>query len=149
MKLKDLTPENPKTYNLLVITKHRSMRVCNLKVETIYKPLTYNQTLVDEYLSAMQEAAVETHDGQGLLVVIIHEARYLQTRKLSCNPYVSLLFHGELRKTKESVGCIDIELVHVVEEKHIIDTYKLKGNGELDVELQWRISDQITVNNDN
>ncbi|KAK1425818.1 hypothetical protein QVD17_21179 [Tagetes erecta] len=191
MESKEVSPDNPKTHNISVRTKHNGFLVCKLKLETVYKPLAYNQSLVNEYLSAMQKAAVETRDGPGLLVIIIHEARYLEKRELSCNPYVSVSFRDELRKTKtimndhypewkekftftldrpprddklrlevistpwsrfldkeESMGCVDIDLAHVVDEERIIDTYKLKGLGMLEVELQWRISNHITPNND-
>lgn len=102
MQLKDLTPENPKTHNVSVYTKHNSNHVCNLIVETVFKPMTYNQTLVNEYLNAMQMAVVEAPYRRGLLVVIVHEARYLGmfTHSGTCNSYVSLMFRGESRKTK-------------------------------------------------
>lgn len=100
MRPKNFISENSKTHNIRFITRKNCFHVCRLKVETIFKPLTYNQTLVNEYLSVMQKAAVDTHDSPGLLVIIIHEARYLSDDQLTGEPYVSLLFRGELRKTK-------------------------------------------------
>ncbi|KAD4983174.1 hypothetical protein E3N88_19845 [Mikania micrantha] len=184
IELQNLIPEIPKTHNILVKTKHHGYHVCELELETVYKPLAYGQPVVNEYLSAMQKAALQNPNGRGLFVVIIHEARYLNGWKsANWDAYVSLLFNGELRKTKtitndpypewneeftfmldrpprdddklrlevmntpwrfhkeESIGCFDIGLVHVVDDKRIIYTFKLKFGGQLDVELQWRTSD--------
>ncbi|KAL8269048.1 hypothetical protein R6Q59_002846 [Mikania micrantha] len=99
IELKRLGPEIPETHNMPVRTKRNGFNVCKLKLETVYKPLAYGQPAVNEYLNAMQKHALQNPDGRGLLVVIIHEARYLTVLN-TCSAYVSLLFNGELRKTK-------------------------------------------------
>nr|XP_043627072.1 synaptotagmin-2-like [Erigeron canadensis] len=182
LKLKDLNPEYPKTHKLLVITKTNAFRVCHLEVETVYKPYTYDQILSDNesILSVLPKAPVGTPEGGGMLVVMIHEAKHLYTND-HCNPFVTLLFRGELKKTQtmkgnrypewreeftymleqppedetlrlevinapsgffdhreDSWGYIDIHLLDVVNERRIINTYKLKWGAQLDVELQWR-----------
>nr|XP_043626605.1 receptor protein kinase TMK1-like [Erigeron canadensis] len=67
-----------------------------IKVETIYKPCT-NYTIFEE-VCPLQKAPTGTPQEGGLLVVIIHEADHLKPKHHS-NPYVSLLFRGELRKS--------------------------------------------------
>ncbi|KAL8269046.1 hypothetical protein R6Q59_002844 [Mikania micrantha] len=100
IELKNLIPENPKTHKTWVSTKHKNFLVCQLKLEIIYKPLAYSQPVVNEYLNAMKNVALQNPNGRGSLVVIIHEARHLEPWDPTCNAYVSLLFNGELRKTK-------------------------------------------------
>ncbi|GMJ09739.1 synaptotagmin 2 [Hibiscus trionum] len=47
----------------------------------------------------LQRAPDNTPDGGGMLVVIVHEAEYVEG-KHHTNPYVCILFRGEKRKTK-------------------------------------------------
>nr|XP_043625101.1 probable serine/threonine-protein kinase PBL19 isoform X2 [Erigeron canadensis] len=105
LKLKDVTPEYPKTHNLLVITNFNNFHVCHLEVETVYKPFTSDRILADDegVSTVMPKAPVGTPEGGGLLVVIIHEAKHLHTND-HCNPFVTLLFRDELKKTQTMKG---------------------------------------------
>nr|XP_043625745.1 synaptotagmin-1-like [Erigeron canadensis] len=67
-----------------------------IMVEIMYIPCSYYTAFED--ICPLQKAPTGTPKGGGLLLVIIHEAIDLQSSYHS-NPYASLLFRGELRKT--------------------------------------------------
>lgn len=88
LSLSRLTPGKPYT--------HTGVNP-EIKVEVLYKPFAYYTSFEEE--SPVRKAPMGTPQGGGLLVVIIHEGYDLKEKHHS-NPYVSLLFKGELRKTK-------------------------------------------------
>lgn len=65
-------------------------------VEMVYKPFAYYTTFED--VCPLQKAPIGTPQGGGLFVVIVHECSIVQG-KHHTNPFVSILFRGELRKT--------------------------------------------------
>lgn len=105
--LKDLTPEEPKTFTLDLLKNLNPDDVQNEKsrgqlvVEVNYKPFKDNEvpTNVEDSSDAVQKAPEGTPDGGGLLVIIVHEAQDLEGKNHN-NPSVRLLFRGEEKKTK-------------------------------------------------
>ncbi|CAI9260796.1 unnamed protein product [Lactuca saligna] len=72
----------------------------------MYKPFGEDQMLTGvEEVSAMQKAPVGTPEGGNLLVVIIHKGEDLEG-KHHTHPSVCVLFHGEEKRTKESLGYV-------------------------------------------
>ncbi|KAK5843891.1 synaptotagmin-1-like [Gossypium arboreum] len=193
VRLKDLTPDEPKLMTLELVKKKDTNDAQNdksrgqLVVELTYKPFkeeelpkTFQQT------KTLVRAPDNTPDGGGMLVVIVHEAEDVEGKHHN-NPYVRILFRGEKRKTKkirktrdprweeeftfmldeppindkihlevyssssriglrrpkESLGYIDINLSDVVNNKRINERYHLidSKNGRIQIELQWRTKD--------
>ncbi|KMZ70318.1 putative Calcium lipid binding protein [Zostera marina] len=105
--LKDLTPNESKTLtidllkNMDVNDPQNEKSRGQLIMEVMYKPFKEEDLNIDlDDDSAVVEKAPEgTPAGGGLLVVIIHEAQDLEG-KYHTNPYVRLLFRGEIKKTK-------------------------------------------------
>lgn len=105
--LKDLTPEEPKTFTLDLLKNLNPDDAQNEKsrgqlvVEVNYKPFKDNEvpSNVEDSESTVQKAPEGTPDGGGLLVIIIHEAQDLEGKNHN-NPSVRLLFRGEEKRTK-------------------------------------------------
>ncbi|OMO92773.1 C2 calcium-dependent membrane targeting [Corchorus olitorius] len=104
--LKELTPEEPKTFTLDLLKNMDLNDAQNEKsrgqlvVELTYKPFKDDEiptTFVES--KEVQKAPESTPDGGGVLVVIIHEAQDVEG-KHHTNPYVRVLFRGEEKKTK-------------------------------------------------
>ncbi|OMO74499.1 C2 calcium-dependent membrane targeting [Corchorus capsularis] len=104
--LKELTPEEPKTFTLDLLKNMDLNDVQNEKsrgqlvVELTYKPFKDDEVPTTFAESKeVQKAPESTPDGGGVLVVIIHEAQDVEG-KHHTNPYVRVLFRGEEKKTK-------------------------------------------------
>ncbi|GMI74647.1 SYNAPTOTAGMIN 1, synaptotagmin A, ARABIDOPSIS THALIANA SYNAPTOTAGMIN A [Hibiscus trionum] len=104
--LKELTPEEPKVMTLELLKNMDLNDARNEKsrgqivVELTYKPFKEDEIpkSFDESKS-LQKAPDTTPDGGGVLVVIVHEAQDVEG-KHHTNPYVTVLFRGEKKKTK-------------------------------------------------
>ncbi|XP_076918852.1 putative serine/threonine-protein kinase PBL28 [Bidens hawaiensis] len=88
--LSRLTPDKLRVQTHYI--QHMGQSQGKIMVELVYKPFEYYTTFDD--VCPLQKAPVGV---VGLLVVIIHEGTSLE-RKHHNNPYVSLLFQGDLRK---------------------------------------------------
>lgn len=106
IRIKDLTPEEPKTLTLDLLKNLNPSDAQNEKsrgqivVEANYKPFKDDQIPSNvEDSEGVQKAPEGTPDGGGLLVIIVHEAQDLEGKNHT-NPSVRLLFRGEERKTK-------------------------------------------------
>lgn len=120
--LKDLTPNESKTLtidllkNMDVNDPQNEKSRGQLIMEVMYKPFKEEDLNIDlDDDSAVVEKAPEgTPAGGGLLVVIIHEAQDLEG-KYHTNPYVRLLFRGEIKKTKVKLSNLDFRasLLHL------------------------------------
>ncbi|KAK9165121.1 hypothetical protein Scep_000312 [Stephania cephalantha] len=106
IKLKDLTPEEPKVMTLDLLKTLDPNDVQNEKsrgqlvVEVTYKPFKEADIPKEfEDSNEVQKAPEGTPASGGLLVVIIHEAQDVEG-KHHTNPYVRILFRGEEKKTK-------------------------------------------------
>ncbi|KFK44133.1 hypothetical protein AALP_AA1G219600 [Arabis alpina] len=106
IKLKDLTPEEPKLMTLELLKSMEPKEPVSEKsrgqlvVEVEYKP--FKEDDIPDNIdnpNAVEKAPEGTPSGGGLLVVIVHEAEDLEG-KYHTNPSVRLLFKGEERKTK-------------------------------------------------
>ncbi|XP_042373034.1 synaptotagmin-2-like [Zingiber officinale] len=105
--LKDLTPDETKTLTLDLLKNLDTNDPQNdklrgqLVVEVTYKPFKegdVSNDITDEE-GEVEKAPEGTPAGGGLLVAIIHEAQDLEG-KHHTNPYVQILFRGEMKKTK-------------------------------------------------
>ncbi|KAE8716744.1 Synaptotagmin-3 [Hibiscus syriacus] len=104
--LKELTPDEPKVLTLELLKNMDLNDAENkkshgqLEVELTYKPFKEDEIpkSFDESKS-LQRAPDTTPDGGGVLVVVIHEAQDVEG-KHHTNPYVTVLFRGEKKKTK-------------------------------------------------
>lgn len=108
IQLKELTPEEPRTFTLDLLKNLNPDDVQNEKsrgqivVEVNYKPFKDNEVPTNvEDSDGVQKAPEGTPDGGGLLVIIIHEAQDLEGKNHT-NPSVRLLFRGEEKRTKVS-----------------------------------------------
>lgn len=106
--LKELTPDEPKGFTLellrnMDLNDARNEKVRGqLEVELTYKPFKEDEMpKTFEESKTLQKAPETTPDGGGVLVVIVHEAQDVEG-KHHTNPYVTILFRGEKRKTKVS-----------------------------------------------
>ncbi|CAO2815601.1 unnamed protein product [Amaranthus hypochondriacus] len=102
--LKDLTPDEPKEFNLDLLKTADPNDPQNEKSRgQIVVQLTYKafkeEDLGKDFEDSTQQAPEGTPAGGGVLVVRIHEAQDLEG-KHHCNPYVRIIFRGEERKTK-------------------------------------------------
>ncbi|GJS94800.1 synaptotagmin-3 isoform X1 [Tanacetum coccineum] len=77
--------------------------------------------------------------GAGVLLVTVQGAEDVEGEHHS-NPYAMIVFRGETKKTKESLGHVDINLVDVVNNGRINHKFHLidSKNGMVHVELRWR-----------
>ncbi|KAE8727266.1 Synaptotagmin-1 [Hibiscus syriacus] len=104
--LKELTPEEPKVMTLDLLKNMDLNDAQNEKlrgqivVELTYKPFKEDEIpkSFDES-KTLQKAPDTTPDGGGVLMVIVHEAQDVEG-KHHTNPYVTVLFRGEKKRTK-------------------------------------------------
>ncbi|KAL7150175.1 hypothetical protein ABFS83_05G092500 [Erythranthe nasuta] len=104
--LKELTPEEPKTFALDLLKNLNPGDVQNEKsrgqlvVLVNYKPFTDNEDPTNaEDSNGVQKTPEETPVGGGLLLIFVHEAQDLKGTNHT-NPSARILFRGEERKTK-------------------------------------------------
>ncbi|KAG8498086.1 hypothetical protein CXB51_007285 [Gossypium anomalum] len=104
--LKELTADKPKGFTLELLKNMDLNDAQNeksrgqLEVELTYKPFKEDEMpKTFEESKTLQKAPEDTPDGGGVLVVIVHEAQDVEG-KHHTNPYVTILFRGEKRKTK-------------------------------------------------
>ncbi|MBA0682898.1 hypothetical protein Goari_024584, partial [Gossypium aridum] len=104
--LKELTADEPKVFTLELLKNMDLNDAQNeksrgqLEVELTYKPFKEDEMpKTFEESKTLQKAPEDTPDGGGVLVVIVHEAQDVEG-KHHTNPYVTILFRGEKRKTK-------------------------------------------------
>nr|KJB32137.1 hypothetical protein B456_005G225900 [Gossypium raimondii] len=104
--LKELTADEPKGFTLELLKNMDLNDAQNeksrgqLEVELTYKPFKEDEMpKTFEESKTLQKAPEDTPDGGGVLVVIVHEAQDVEG-KHHTNPYVTILFRGEKRKTK-------------------------------------------------
>ncbi|KAL4278144.1 hypothetical protein GQ457_03G003990 [Hibiscus cannabinus] len=104
--LKELTPDEPKVMTLELLRNMDLNDARNeksrgeLEVELTYKPFKEDEMSKSfDETKTVQKAPDSTPDGGGVLVVIIHEAQDVEG-KHHTNPYVTVLFRGEKKKTK-------------------------------------------------
>ncbi|KAL7155500.1 hypothetical protein ABFS83_03G078600 [Erythranthe nasuta] len=104
--LKELTPEEPKTFTLDLLKNLIPDDVQNEKsrgqlvVLVHYKPFKENEVPTNvEDSDGVQKAPEGTPTGGGLLVILVHEAQDLEGKNHT-NPSARILFRGEERKTK-------------------------------------------------
>ncbi|XP_017701543.1 synaptotagmin-2-like [Phoenix dactylifera] len=105
IRLKELTPDEPKSLTLDLLKKMDPDDVQNEKLrgqivlEVTYKPFREVDLPKDINGDVVGKAPVGTPAGGGLLVVVVHEAKDVEG-KHHTNPYVQIMFRGEKRKTK-------------------------------------------------
>ncbi|KAH1098843.1 hypothetical protein J1N35_015764 [Gossypium stocksii] len=104
--LKELTADKPKGFTLELLKNMDLNDAQNeksrgqLEVELTYKPFKEDEMpKTFEESKTLQKAPEDTPDGGGVLVVNVHEAQDVEG-KHHTNPYVTILFRGEKRKTK-------------------------------------------------
>ncbi|KAK8562774.1 hypothetical protein V6N13_018664 [Hibiscus sabdariffa] len=104
--LKELTPDEPKVMTLELLRNMDLNDARNeksrgeLEVELTYKPFKEDEISKSfDETKTLQKAPDTTPDGGGVLVVIVHEAQDVEG-KHHTNPYVTVLFRGEKKKTK-------------------------------------------------
>ncbi|MBA0799082.1 hypothetical protein Gohar_009616 [Gossypium harknessii] len=104
--LKELTADEPKGFTLELLKNMDLNDAQNeksrgqLEVELTYKPFKEDEMpKTFEESKTLQKAPEDTPDGGGVLVVLVHEAQDVEG-KHHTNPYVTILFRGEKRKTK-------------------------------------------------
>eukprot|EP01018_Ginkgo_biloba_P023876 Gb_12878 [translate_table: standard] len=105
--LKDLTPDEPKTFTLDLLKNMDPNDPQNQKsrgqitLALIYSPFKEEENLPDagEDASDVEKAPEGTPSGGGLLVVTVHEAEDVEG-KHHTNPYVRVLLRGEEKKSK-------------------------------------------------
>ncbi|GMJ12894.1 SYNAPTOTAGMIN 1, synaptotagmin A, ARABIDOPSIS THALIANA SYNAPTOTAGMIN A [Hibiscus trionum] len=104
--LKELTPEEPKVMTLELLKNMDLNDARNeksrgeLEVELTYKPFKEDEISKSfDESKTLQKAPDTTPDGGGVLVVIVHEAQDVEG-KHHTNPFVTVLFRGEKKKTK-------------------------------------------------
>nr|CAB3483620.1 unnamed protein product [Digitaria exilis] len=147
--LKDLPADETKVNSLDLLKTMDPNDVQNEKsrgqitLELTYKPFKEEDMEKEgtEGTDEIEKAPDGTPAGGGLLYVIVHEAQDLEG-KHHTNPYAKIIFKGEEKKTKETLGYIDISLADVVSNKRINEKYHLidSKNGQVQIELQWRTS---------
>lgn len=107
LPLKYVTAHEPKIFTLELLKSmnpndpHNKRSRGQIIVELTYKPFKEDDNSVRDYENATEvdTAPESTPEGGGLLVVIVHEAEDVEG-KHHTNPYVTLLFMGDERKTK-------------------------------------------------
>ncbi|EYU40563.1 hypothetical protein MIMGU_mgv1a022825mg [Erythranthe guttata] len=166
MPLKELTPEEPKTGQLVVLVNYK----------------TFKEDEDPTNVDGVHKAPEGTPAGGGLLLIFVLEAQDLEGKNHT-NPSARILFRGEEHKTrvvkknrdprwdeefqfmldepptnervhievtstskrmgllypKESLGYVDIYLSDVVSNKRINERYHLidSKNGRIQIEMQW------------
>ncbi|XP_010555231.1 PREDICTED: synaptotagmin-1 [Tarenaya hassleriana] len=111
LPLKDLTPEEPKTFKLdlcKTLTPSQEGEAAQteksrgqLEVELLYKPFSEDEMPKGfGETQTVQKAPEGTPASGGLLVVIVHEAQDVEG-KHHTNPYVRIFFRGEEKRTKQ------------------------------------------------
>ncbi|XP_076881688.1 synaptotagmin-2-like [Bidens hawaiensis] len=94
-RLSDLTSEIPVNWSDMIWMNINGWFVGNITVEVLYKAMAY--TRIPTVSRSIQKAPVGTPKDGGLLVIIIHRADLSHVKHKHSS--VTLLFHGELRKT--------------------------------------------------
>ncbi|KAK6916716.1 C2 domain [Dillenia turbinata] len=144
--LEELPHEEPKVFTLELLKNLNPNDAQNDKscgqivLELAYKPFKEEDMPQDpEVPNSVAMAPNGTPDGEGLLVVIGHEAQALEG-KHHTNPSARILFRSEESRTKESLGYVDISLSDVVTNKRINEKNHLIDSKNGRIQLQWRTS---------